>query len=321
MIEDEKIKEIQQNTYSGTDKFESKENILNTSKLKSIIKLLRPDHYIKNLFVFAPLFFVFKFSVDSITNTLISFATFSLIASSIYILNDLNDIEEDRLHPKKKHRPLASKKISKKMALIIMAVLSITSLTGAFIYNTNLFYVLAFYFVMNIAYTFKLKQIPIVDVFIVAAGFVMRLMAGAVVTDITLSKWIVIITFLLAVFLALAKRRDDVILSSESNLMRKSIGGYNLEFINASMILMSGIVIISYILYTVSPDVLERLNTQYLYLTAFFVILGILRYMQITFVEQKSGNPTKLVLKDRFLQLTIFSWLVSFELIINFLVG
>lgn len=124
-------------------------------------------------------------------------------------------------------------------------------------------------------------------------------------------------TFLLALFLALAKRRDDVLLFSQGKETRKNIDGYNLEFVNASMVLMGGVIIVSYILYAVSIDVINRVHTDKLYLTAFFVILGVMRYMQITFVEQNSASPTKIIVKDKFLQLTILSWIVSFMLVVK----
>lgn len=170
---------------------------------------------------------------------------------------------------------------------------------------------------MNIAYSLGLKHITIVDIFIIASGFVLRLFAGASVIDNQLSMWIIIMTFLLALFLAVAKRRDDVLLSSQGKETRKNIDGYNLEFVNAVMVFMSGVIVVAYILYTVSDEVIERLNSQYLFLTTFFVILGIMRYMQLTFVEQNSGSPTKIVLKDRFLQITIMFWLASFFVVVK----
>jgi hypothetical protein len=129
--------------------------------------------------------------------------------------------------------------------------------------------------------------------------------------------WIVLVTFVLALFLALAKRRDDCLLALDGKKTRKNIDGYNLEMLNAAMTLMAGVTVVAYIMYTVSPEVIERLGTHNLYITALFVIIGILRYMQLTFVEQNSGNPTKLVLKDRFLQITIILWITSFYLIIR----
>ena len=217
------------------------------------------------------------------------------------------DINEDKKHPIKKNRPLASGKVSTNIAKLFFVVLFIFSLSCAFIVSVNLFFVLVVYFCLNIAYSLKLKHISIIDIFVISIGFVLRLFVGESVSDVSLSMWIIIMTFLLALFLAIAKRRDDVLLANDGKEVRKNIDGYNLEFVNAVMVFMAGVIVVAYIFYTISLDSNNRL-----YLTAFFVILGILRYMQITFVEQTSGSPTKIVLKDKFLQLTILFWLVSF---------
>ncbi|MFA5453936.1 MAG: decaprenyl-phosphate phosphoribosyltransferase [Sulfurimonas sp.] len=284
--------------------------------MREVLKLFRVHQYIKNLFIFMPLLFSLSYSnPDNNLNSLIAFILFSILASSIYIFNDLMDINEDRAHPKKKYRPLASGSVSKNNAKLLIFMLSTLSLTLSFMLSAELFIVLLVYFVLNIAYSLKLKHIAILDIFIIATGFVLRLFAGSAVTDISLSMWIILMTFLLAIFLALAKRRDDVLLSLEGQETRKNIDGYNLEFVNAAMVLMAGVVIVSYIQYTISPEVIERLDTNYLYLTSFFVIIGILRYMQITFVEQDSGSPTKVIIRDRFLKVTIFLWLVSFVVV------
>lgn len=287
--------------------------------IKNLLSLMRPYQYVKNLFIFAPLFFSFDSSLETIDilKSLYSFTIFSILASSIYILNDLMDIEEDKKHPKKRLRPLASEKVSKSGAKILFFILSLVALVLSLLLNINLFAVLFIYFILNIAYSLKLKHIAVIDIFTIATGFVLRLFAGSSVIGTPLSMWIIIVTFLLALFLALAKRRDDVLLSLQGKETRKNIDGYNLEFVNASMVLMSGVVVVSYILYTVSEEVMNRLHTNYLYLTTFFVILGIIRYMQITFVEEDSGSPTKIVIKDRFLQITIVMWLVSFYTIAN----
>ncbi|MDD3475329.1 MAG: UbiA prenyltransferase family protein [Sulfurimonas sp.] len=278
-----------------------------------IFKLFRVHQYIKNLFIFMPLLFSFSY-MDAHDNiyTLITFVLFSLLASSVYIFNDLMDINEDRAHPTKKYRPIASGAVSTKRAKSLILVLSLTSLSLSLVLSFKLFIVLLIYFILNISYSTKLKHIAILDIFIIATGFVLRLFAGSVVTDINLSMWIILMTFLLAIFLALAKRRDDVLLSLEGQETRKNIDGYNLEFVNAAMVLMAGVVVVSYIQYTISPEVIERIGTEYLYLTSFFVVLGILRYMQITFVEQDSGSPSKIVIKDTFLKVTILFWLISF---------
>ncbi len=287
--------------------------------MKDILTLLRPHQYVKNIFIFAPLIFAFHFTQEAVVDASIAFVFFSLLASSVYILNDYMDIQEDKKHPKKSSRPLASGAISKKSALLLFLFLSGTTLLLSFFYNQNLFYVLLAYFILNIAYSLKLKHLSLVDIFIIAIGFVLRLFAGAQVTQTPLSMWIIIITFLLAIFLALAKRRDDVLLSLEGKETRKNIDGYNLEFVNAAMVLMSGVVIVSYLQYTVSPEVIARIGSEYLFLTTFFVILGILRYMQITFVEQQSGSPTKILLKDNFTKINLSLWLLSFLLVAKFL--
>lgn len=288
--------------------------------MSDIFKLFRVHQYIKNLFIFMPLLFSFSFSnVENNVNTLIAFILFSILASSIYIFNDFMDINEDRAHPKKKYRPLASGTVSIKTAKMLIAVLSLTSLTVSLIVSFELFIVLFIYFILNILYSLKLKHISILDIFIIATGFVLRLFAGSAVTDVELSMWIILMTFLLAIFLALAKRRDDVLLSQQGQETRKNIDGYNLDFVNASMVLMAGVVIVSYIQYTISPEVIDRIGSHYLYLTSFFVILGVLRYMQITFVEQNSGSPTKIVIKDMFMKLTIAFWLISFIVIAKFI--
>ncbi len=287
--------------------------------MKDIITLLRPHQYVKNIFIFAPLLFAFHFNSNDIYNSTVAFILFSITASSIYILNDLMDIEEDKKHPTKKNRPLASGKVSKSTAKTLFVSLSALAFILSFAFSFELFIILVAYFSLNIAYSLKLKHIAIVDIFIISTGFVLRLFAGSLVTEIPLSMWIIIITFLLAIFLSLAKRRDDVLLSLQGKETRKNIDGYNLEFVNAAMVLMSGVVIVSYLQYSVSAEVIARVGSQFIFLTTFFVILGILRYMQITFVEEASGSPTKIVLKDRFLQLTILLWLVSFVGIAKFL--
>jgi len=287
--------------------------------MKDILTLLRPHQYIKNLFIFAPAIFAFDFSANTLEQLFYTFILFSMIASSIYVVNDLLDIEEDRQHPTKRFRPLASGTVSTTNAKLIIFSLSSFVFFISALFNIKLFFVLVVYFILNLLYSYKLKHIAIVDIFIISTGFVLRLFAGALVVNIELSMWIIIITFLLAIFLSLAKRRDDVLLSLSGKETRKNIDGYNLEFVNSSMVLMAGVVIVSYIQYTVSPEVINRIGTSHLYLSAFFVILGILRYMQITFVEQKSGSPTKIVLKDKFLQITILLWLISFVFIVKLL--
>lgn len=287
-------------------------------KLKELIKLMRPHHYIKNIFIFIPLFFALKITDTALLlNSFIAFISFSLAASSVYILNDYFDIEADREHPKKRFRPLASGDVSRHEAIVMMSILFFISVALICSVSWGAVTILIFYVVMNIAYSLHLKHIAILDVTIIAIGFVLRLFMGAVVTDITLSHWIVMVTFMLALFMGLAKRRDDVLIyQNTGKKMRKVIDGYNLQFLDTAMTIMASVVILSYIMYTTSADVMERMGSHYLYLTAIFVIMGVMRYLQITFVYLNSGSPTKIVLEDRFIQMTLISWVVSFTWIL-----
>jgi len=257
--------------------------------------------------------------VDShlLLSTVIAFVAFSLAASAVYVFNDYIDIEDDRRHPKKKDRPLASGAISKSQAIIIMSVLSLSGLGLMFSISTEATAIALAYIVMNIAYSLHLKHIAILDVTIIAIGFVLRLFIGSVATGISLTSWIVVMSFLLALFLALAKRRDDVLIYLDTGKkMRKVIDGYNLRLVDTAMAIMASVTIVAYITYTISSEVVTRVNSEYLYLTSLFVILGIMRYLQIAFVMQESGSPTKIVLKDRFIQLTMLGWVSMFTWIL-----
>ncbi len=288
--------------------------------MKPIFILIRWQQYLKNLFIFLPLFFVGQITqLDLLVNAIFAFLAFCLVASSVYILNDYKDIAQDKKHPQKKYRPLAAQTISKSHAVLLMIVLFVAGVLLMVSFSFASLPYLAIYIIINIAYCFGLKNIAVLDIFCIAIGFVLRLFVGSSATDTTLSMWIVIMTFLLALFIVLAKRRDDFLILLDTNSkVRKDIGSYNLQFIDAVMMITASVNIVCYILYTVSPSIIERLQSEYLYSTSFFVILGIIRYLQITFVEKNSSSPTQIVLKDRFMQITILLWLLSFGWIIYF---
>jgi 4-hydroxybenzoate polyprenyltransferase len=286
--------------------------------LPSILKLLRPQQWAKNIFVFLPIFFAGQlFNADMLLSCIIAFIAFSLAASSTYCVNDIFDAEVDRLHPEKCNRPIASGQIAVKTTYIVMAVclavslLTVISFTGKA--KFTLIALILLYFIINIAYSVKLKQYAIIDVIIVSLGFVIRIFAGGVATGIQLSEWIIIMTFLLTLFLAFAKRRSDVVLyQTTGTLPRKHTNRYNLEFMNQILGIVSTITIVAYIMYTLSSDVVERFQSKYVYLTAIFVLIGVIRYLQITIVDIKSDDPTKILLRDRFIQCCIAGWIVSF---------
>lgn len=247
----------------------------------------------------------------------LGFIAFSLIASSIYIINDYRDIEDDRKHPEKFKRPLASGAVSKTMAILICISLVVAGFAIAWFIRDKFLFVLGIYFALNLGYSFGLKTIPILDIIIVAIGFVLRIKGGAVIAMIGLSEWLNIMVFLLALFMAIGKRRDDVLLKlSHGTDMRKSIKGYNLEYLNVVLSLVCAVIVVAYFMYTMSTEVIVRMGTYRLYYTCLFVLAGILRYLQLIFVQASAGSPTKILYKDRFIQLTILFWIASFYLII-----
>jgi decaprenyl-phosphate phosphoribosyltransferase len=284
--------------------------------MKHLLQLLRPGQYIKNVLVFAPLFFSFSYSDRSmVVLSIEAFICFCIAASGVYIINDIKDRDEDRQHPEKKLRPLASGAVSLKTAYAVMPVLLCASLALSFAVSTALFYILCLYLIINLLYSYKLKHVAILDIVTLSFGFLLRVAAGGAVTGIHISMWLVIMTFLLAVFLGIAKRREDIRLSERGLQTRRNIGQYNLEFVNATMVLMAGVIIVSYILYTISPEIQEHFRTHSLYITSLFVIVGILRYMQIVFVENGNTNPTDVLYRDRFLQVVIILWVLSFVIL------
>ena len=289
--------------------------------MKNLIILIRPHQYIKNIFVLLPLFFSAQITnTDQFLNGLIAFAAFSLSASAVYIFNDYRDIKDDRKHPKKKNRPLASGLVGKNRAIFLMLFLLVAGFSLMATVSIKSLIIIIIYVFLNILYSLKLKRIALLDITIIAMGFVLRLLAGSFAYDVTLEVWIVIMTFLLALFLALAKRRDDVlILNKSGNKMRKSIDGYNLNLIDGAMFIMSAVVIVAYLQFTTSQEIIEKFNNENLYLTTLFVIFGIMRYLQMTFVEKNSGSPTEIILKDRVMQINLLLWFFSFMWIIYFM--
>lgn len=286
--------------------------------MKNIIRLIRPHQWIKNLFILVPLFFGGAlFDLHALWQGMVAVLAFSLAASSVYCYNDIVDADADRRHPVKCRRPVASGAISTHQAYGLMALMLVLSAAATLLIDVrNMLYVqlvIAFYYVLNMAYCSRLKQYAIIDVCIVAFGFVLRLLAGGLATDIELSKWIVLMTFLITLFMSFAKRRDDVLRMNETGQApRKNTSRYNLTFINQAITITASVTLVCYIMYTVSPEVEEHFSSPYLYLTSIFVLLGLLRYIQIAVVDQKSGDPTKIILHDHFTQLIVVLWGLSF---------
>ena len=288
----------------------------------ALMRLIRPKQWIKNGFVFVPLFFGGAlFHADALLAGIITFFAYSFAASSIYCFNDIFDVEADRRHPAKCHRPIASGAVSVKGAYCLMILMLIFAVViSAALDSWKAMGIILFYWLLNLCYCAKLKQYAIIDVCIVAFGFVLRLLAGGVATDIALSKWIVLMTFLITLFMSFAKRRDDVLrMEKTGEAPRKNTSRYNLTFINQAITITASVTLVCYIMYTVSPEVIEHFHTEHLYLTSVFVLVGLLRYIQIAVVDQQSGDPTRIMLHDHITQFIILAWLLSFLVIIYIL--
>jgi decaprenyl-phosphate phosphoribosyltransferase len=287
--------------------------------MNKYLKLIRVEQYVKNVFVFAPLFFSGAFlNIDLLQQTLLCFVSFCFVSSSVYIMNDYFDINEDKLHPTKSKRPLAAGTISKNNAIILFISLLIFSFSIAYLNKIETFYVLLIYFILNIFYTLILKHIALLDINIIAIGFVLRIIAGGFSASAEPSIWILIETYLLALFLALAKRRTDFVLHSQGLKVRKNIKGYNLIFIDITLGIISSIIIICYIFYCISPEVQLHYHSKLVYLSIIFVLNGLIRYLKLAIVDQTTYSPTLIILKDRFIQITILGWIILLGCLLYF---
>ena len=293
--------------------------------MKAYLKLLRVEQWVKNLFVFIPLFFSGKiFETTQLFETIFSFIIFSFTASSIYIINDYSDIESDRVHPEKCRRPLASGAISVGRAklvlvgLVISTIGLIISLSDVFGYNVLKFgAVISSYFVMNLAYTFRLKHIAIVDISIIAVGFVLRVLAGGYATGIVVSQWAIILTFVLALVLAVGKRRGELVNTQLSGNTRKALDGYNIQFADIVLSISVTLAIVSYIMFVISPETQKEFTNKVFYP---FIIesFAFLRYLQQTLVYNRTESPTKMIYKDRYIQVVLALWGFAFLILIYF---
>lgn len=290
--------------------------------IRPFILIIRPLQWVKNLFVFLPMFFGgMMFNAECWISSLWTFLAFSLMASAVYCFNDVRDADTDRRHPRKRMRQVAAGNISPMQALALVVILGLLSLAIA----TQLLPrhwmivggVLIGYFVLNIAYSLGLKRFPIIDVMIIAIGFVLRIVAGGIACGIALSPWIVVMTFLLTLFLAFAKRRDDVVIRLDTGVVtRESTLEYTLPFLNQVLGLLAAITIVGYIIYTLSPEVECRVGSTYVYTTAIWVLAGMLRYMQTVISGNHGGHPESDLLRDPFLMTCVVGWLINFAVLL-----
>lgn len=283
------------------------------SRVLLLLTAMRPKQWTKNLVIFAGVIFAQKiFAGGYLLKTFWAFAAFCLLSGSVYIINDLVDIDKDRAHPQKKNRPLASGRLSAPLAAVFVALTAIGALAGAFYINRNFGLVALAYFVLTMSYSFKLKHIVIIDVITIAMGFILRAVAGAVVIAVDISPWLLVCTFLLALFLALTKRRHELLLlEGNAQAHRRILDEYEPQMLDQMISVVASSTVMAYSLYTFTSG-----RSEYLMVTIPFVIYGIFRYQYLVHRKEEGGSPESVLLKDLPMLINILLWVVVSSLIL-----
>ena len=289
-------------------------------KLGYIIQSMRPKDWIKNLFVLAPIIYeklIFDVEIIIIAST--GFLIFCIVSGCIYIINDISDIDRDRLHKKNKYRPLASGLISKTQLLIFVFVVLPLILIGSFKLNLQFGYLIIIYIIINLLYSYKLKHIIIIDLFIVCIGFIIRVLSGNILIGSEPSPWIMITIFFLALFLISSKRRGELLISDIDNKLdlRLALNHYDLKLIDDYILISAIGSILSYAIYTASDFVFEKFQTKSLYITNIFVVYGVFRYYFLIKSKKIYTNISEIIYDDYPLILTIIIWIITSVIIIN----
>ena len=280
--------------------------------LKNFMISLRIKQWVKNVFIFAPMIFsLHMFQSAFIQRSLLAFFLFSLVTGGIYIFNDILDREKDKLHPEKMKRPIASGRLDVRVAAMVTAVLLVGVMLLIARFNREFFLIALFYIGLNVFYTLFLKSVVIIDTMVIAMGFVLRVMIGAAVNQIVLYPWILISTFLLAIFLALIKRRQELLKIQNlhpEQVTRKTLQSYNLGMLDQMISIATATTLISYIMYALSPDVQQKFHTAKLYYTVPFVIFGIFRYLFLAYAKGEGESPADIIYTDLPFTLNIILW-------------
>lgn len=287
-------------------------------QLVALIQSLRPRQWIKNTVLFAPLLFSQNlFHKPALAASLAAFGLFCLLSGGLYLLNDLKDLEGDRQHPLKKNRPLASGRLRPLPAVIFAVVLIAASLLGGLAVSRDFFLAQAAYVVLQLLYTFDLKHRVILDVFSIGASFFIRVIAGGAAIRVELSPWLLICTILLSLFLALAKRRHELILlQDEAGGHRKILEEYSPYLLDQMISVVTAATLMSYILYTVSEETVRKFQTTRLIYSIPFVLYGIFRYLYLVHQKTEGGSPEEVLLTDRPLLATVLGWVLAVGLVL-----
>jgi 4-hydroxybenzoate polyprenyltransferase len=283
----------------------------------AVLTSIRPRQWVKNLFVFAGVIFSHRLFTMAAGRALAAFAIFCALSGVIYLLNDVADRERDRAHPKKRFRPVASGALPVPAAIAWASGIGIVALAGASALGPTFLLVAACYVVLLVAYSVALKHVVIVDVLTVASGFVLRAMAGAVAVDVDISGWLLICTILIALFLALGKRRHEYLtLDAEAARHRPILAEYSAALLDQMIAVVTASTVTAYALYTMSPETVAKFDTRLLPATLPFVLYGIFRYLYLLYRRQLGGNPSELFLNDRALIVNTALWIAAVVAII-----
>jgi 4-hydroxybenzoate polyprenyltransferase len=297
---------------SAADNTSGKIGALESSRtISSLISVMRPHQWVKNLFVLAPLLFSGKLgNWDSLERALLACATFCLMSSALYIVNDIIDASADRLHPEKRHRPLASGALSIRAGLLasILLFASAASIASSLGHTFAIF--AGIYFSSTLSYCVVFKRTMIIDCILIAAGFVLRVVGGAVAIQVVASHWLIVCAFLLALYLAFSKRRQELLTLTDGAIQhRRVLGQYTVGYLEQVNTVLLAAVIVCYALYTVSPQTIGHFGTDSLIYGTVFVLYGLLRYMALARdTSASAGDAGKLLLRDGPLQLTVAAW-------------
>lgn len=289
--------------------------------MRSILRLLRPQQWLKNAFVFTPLIFSKHLTESEFgVRAVMAFIAFCLVSSSVYIINDILDRNADKLHPVKKKRPIASGQISVPFAAIISLFLFAGSVSISLFLNQSFTGIVLSYFVLQSAYSAVLKHIVLVDVFVIAFGFMLRVFGGAMAIDVMISHWIVITTLFLSLFLAVSKRRSELSMIQNLNIESKRIvlEQYSIQFLDYVLIITSTGVIISYSLYTMAERTISVFGSENLIFTTVFVLFGIFRYLFLVINKGEGENPAAVIVKDKPMGINLIVWVCSVLMIIYY---
>ncbi|MEW6685328.1 MAG: decaprenyl-phosphate phosphoribosyltransferase [Candidatus Edwardsbacteria bacterium] len=278
----------------------------------------RSKQWMKNLFIFAGILFsqnILDFLL--LSKVIFAFLIFCFLSGSIYIFNDLTDLEQDRRHPVKSHRPLASGRLKAGQAISALIIFIPSSLAVSYWLNLSFFIIALAYFLLQLAYSFSLKNVVILDVFIVAIGFVLRVLAGAVVINVEISSWFLVCAILLSLFLGLSKRRYElVVLKEKAQNYRKVLAEYSPYLLDQMISVVTSATVVAYTLYTVSPETIQKFKTKNLIFTVPFVLYGIFRYLYLIHQKGLGGNPENILVTDKPLMIDILLWVITAGIIL-----